>query len=60
MAYKNPVPYLGGKRWCLEITFNYEDWIEAHDVKRSLEEYIAENGIPKECLKNITPIEEYK
>ena len=58
--YKNPVPHLGGKKWAIQMVFDYDDWFVKYEVKKSLEEWIKENGIPESCISNITPIEEYK
>lgn len=44
--YKNPVPHLGGKKWAIQMVFDYDDWIDKYEVKKSLKEWIKENGLP--------------
>lgn len=40
MAYQNPVPHLGGKKFNVNMTFDFEDWTDIEDAKLSIEEYI--------------------
>lgn len=60
MAYTNPVPHLGGKKFNVNMTFDFEDWTEIEEAKAGIEEYIKRNGITAGCICNITPIKEYK
>lgn len=58
--YKNPVPHFGGKRYAIQIVFDFTEWTEKEDAKKALEEWIAKNGIPENSISNITPLEEYR
>ena len=60
MAYQNPVPHLGGKKFNVNVTFDFPDWVEIDEAKENIEEYIRRNGIPNGAISNITPIKEYK
>ena len=60
MSYKNPVPHLGGKKFAVNMVFDFEDWIEIEEAKENIEEYIKQNGIPDGCICNVTPIKEYR
>lgn len=60
MAYQNPVPHLGGKKFNVSITFDFPDWVLLDEAKENIEEYIKRNGIPNGAISNITPRGEYK
>lgn len=58
--YQNPVPHLGGKKFLIHLSFDFNDWIEIEEAKENIEEYIKRNGIPNGAISNITPMKEYK
>lgn len=60
MAYKNPVPRLEGKKFNVNITFDFENWVEIEEAKENIKEYIYRNGIPDGCISDVTPMKEYK
>ena len=60
MAYKNPVPHLGGKKFNVNMTFDFPEWVEIDEAKENIEEYIKRNGIPKGTISDVTPRSEFK
>ena len=39
--YKNPVPHFGGKRYAIQIVFDFTEWTEKEDAKKAFEEWIG-------------------
>ena len=60
MAYQNPVPHLGGKKFNVNITFDFDDWLDVDEAKANIEEYIRRNGLPNGVVCNVTPTTDYK
>ena len=58
--YQNPVPHLGGKKFLVHLSFDFNDWIEIEEAKENIEEYFKRNGIPNGAISDITPMKEYK
>ena len=38
MSYQNPVPHLGGKKFNVNITFDFPEWVEMKILKNILNE----------------------
>lgn len=61
MAYKNPIPHFGGKRYRVQMIFNFENWTERKDAASSILEHINKHPkVIEQCLADITPPKEYE
>lgn len=59
MAYKNPVPHLGGKKFNVNMTFDFKEFVDLDEAKVNIEEYIRRNGLPAGTVCDVTPVKEY-
>lgn len=60
MAYQNPKPNIGGKRFILRVVVDFDDWIVKPEAAKAILDLLYQN--PREVekhLADITPIEEY-
>ena len=60
VPFENPKVRLDGKEFMVKIAFQFSDWIDPFTAKNRIEKFIAENGIPQQCISNVTPYDEYK
>lgn len=60
MAYNNPTPHIGGKKFLVHIAFNFEEWTDIEIAKASIEEYIRVDGLPEGAVSDVTPDKAYK
>lgn len=60
MAYQNPKPNIGGKRFILRVVVDFDDWVEKPKAAKAILDLLCQNPSKvEEHLANITPIEEY-
>ena len=54
MKYKNPIPHIGGKKFQIVVTFEFDEYIDEDEAKENVEEYFRRNGLNHDWIYDVT------